>query len=113
MLRPSGALCPSVALHLGIALRLSIALRKKRCTALLALCCVLALPCVLSVVFSIVLFLQAFSVLLHPCLQCMRSAALGCGYCWPQGWFHPAGVGLLTNCRVVFGHLTSTCDECC
>ena len=29
------------------------------------------------------------------------------------GWFHPAGVGLLAKCRVVFGHLTSTCDECC
>ena len=29
------------------------------------------------------------------------------------GWFHPAGVGLLAKCRVVLGHLTSTCDECC
>ena len=43
---------------------------------LLALCCVLVLPCILSVVFSVVLFLQAFSVLLHPFLQCVHSAAL-------------------------------------
>ena len=29
------------------------------------------------------------------------------------GWFHPAGVRLLAKCRVLCGHLTSTCDECC
>ena len=29
------------------------------------------------------------------------------------GWFHPAGVRLLAKCRVVCGHLTCTCDECC
>ena len=29
------------------------------------------------------------------------------------GWFHPVGVGLLVKGRVVCGHLTSTCDECC
>ena len=28
---------------------------------------------------------------------------LGCGYCWPQGWFHPAGVWLLANRTVVLG----------
>jgi len=28
---------------------------------------------------------------------------LGCGYCWPQGWFHPSGVGMLAKCRVVLG----------
>ena len=28
---------------------------------------------------------------------------LGCGYCWPQECFNPAGVGLLANRRVVLG----------
>ena len=35
---------------------------------------------------------------------------LGCGYSWPRGWFHPAGVGQLYSC---FRNLISTCDECC
>ena len=41
----------------------------------LVLRCILALRCILSVVFSNVLFLQAFSTLLHPYLQCVLSAA--------------------------------------
>ena len=28
---------------------------------------------------------------------------LCCGYYYPRGWFHRAGVGLLANCRVVLG----------
>jgi len=28
---------------------------------------------------------------------------LGCGYCWPRGCFHPTGLGLLANRRVVLG----------
>ena len=28
---------------------------------------------------------------------------LGCGYCWTWEWFHPAGVALLANRRVVLG----------
>ena len=28
---------------------------------------------------------------------------LGCGYCWPWGWFHLAGVELLANHRFVLG----------
>ena len=49
-----------------------------------------------------------------PCLCCVIlfyfslcwgvGSWLGCGYCSPQGWFHPAGVGLLTNRRVVLGN---------
>ena len=32
-----------------------------------------------------------------------RGTWLGGGYSWPQGWFHPAGVGLLAKARVVLG----------
>ena len=49
-MHPSGALRPNDALHLSIALRLSVV--------------------------SVMLCLQAFSVLLHPCLQCVHSASL-------------------------------------
>ena len=47
-------------------------------------------------------------VLFCPVCPCIGAGARG----WVVdtaghgGWFHPAGVGLLTNCRVVFGHLT-------
>ena len=65
-LRLSGTLRPSVALRLSVTLRLSI-----------VLCLSVVLRCIVSVVFSILLFLQAFSVLLHPSAVCALSSS-GC-----------------------------------
>ena len=42
-----------------------------------------------------------------------RGSWLGCGYCWPWGWFHPAGVWAPGQPKGCFGHLTSTCNKCC
>ena len=32
-----------------------------------------------------------------------RALWLDCGYCWPGGWFHPTGAGLLANRTIVLG----------
>ena len=42
-------------------------------------------------------------ILLYLALHWGRGSWLGCEYCWPRGWCHPAGVGSLANLRVVLG----------
>ena len=37
----------------------------------------------------------------HPIVGVGARGWVNCGYCWPQEWLHPAGVGLLANRSVV------------